>query len=231
MNELSINLPINNETFHRSAGRSPVLALIGLLVISAVTVCAQSGRRAPKSKSIPAATPEASPTPAPQKSPEKPALLVFLGIDAHDSFSSIPLYFYDSVLKSCAERLRNSSSVKVEVNSRDMSRGDAVTRAKSEQEGYVALLQLRVEGMGSNSRNADLSRVYIEYFVLAPITAKQVAAGHAYQQASPYKDINVGKSSSNIAYVEYRLKQASRDVAVRILASLAGRKSPADQPR
>lgn len=209
----------------RHLSTSAILTLIGLLFICAVTVLAQSGRRAPKSTSIPAATPESSPTPTAKKSPEKPTLPVILGIDAH-SFSNIPLYFYDSVLKSCADRLSNGSAVKVE-SSRDMNRGEAVKRAKSEKEGYVILLQLRVDSMGSNSSSVDLSRVYIEYFVFASITARQVTSGNAFQRAAGYKDVIVGRSTSgSAAYVEYQLKQAARNAAERILAALGAREPP-----
>lgn len=218
----------NESPQRRHSSTSAILTLLGLLFICAVAVLAsQSGRRAPKSTSIPAATPESSPTPTAKKSPEKPALPVILGIDAHDSFSNIPLYFYDSVLKSCGDRLSKGSAVKVEASSRDMSRGDAVKRAKSEKEGYVILLQLRDDSMGSNNSNVDLSRVYIEYFVFAPITARQVTSGNAYQRAAGYKDVIVRRTTSGSpAYVEYQLKQAARNAAEQILAALGAREPP-----
>ena len=92
------------------------LTFIGLLVICAITVVAQSGRRARKPSTVPASTPEASPSPTREKSPEKPPLPVFIGIEGRNSFTNTPLYFYDSVLKSCAERLDDRSSIKVEVS-------------------------------------------------------------------------------------------------------------------
>jgi hypothetical protein len=206
------------------SGRSRTLALVivlALLLICALIVVAQSGRRAPKSAPIPAPTPESSPTPTAKKSPERPALPLIVGIDARDSFANIPLYFYDTVLQSCAERLRHEPSVAVEVGSRDVNRGDAVKRAKAEKEGYVVLLQLRVDSIGSSSGNADLSRVYIEYFVFAPMTAKQVISGSAYQQAYRTGGVILGPTSSGgVAYTEYRLKQAARDAAERILHGL-----------
>ena len=217
----------NESPQRRHSSTSAILTLLGLLFICAVAVLAsQSGRRAPKSTSIPAATPESSTTPTAKKSPEKPALPVILGIDAHDSFSNIPLYFYDSVLKSCADRLNSGSAVKVE-SSRNMNRGDAVKRAKSENEGYVILLQLRADSMGSNNSYVDLSRVYIEYFVFAPITARQVTSGNAYQRAAGYKDVIVRRTTSgSAAYVEYQLKQAARNAAEQILVALGAREPP-----
>ena len=190
----------------------------GLLVICALLVMAQSGRHAPKSAPIPAPTPESSPTPTAKKSPEKPALPLIVGIDTHDSFSNIPLYFSDSVLQSCVERLRDETAVSVEVASRDMSRGDALKRAKAEKEGYVVLMQLRLDNMGAGPTNANLSDLYIEYFVFAPTTAKQVTSGRTYQQAYRNRGVVVGPGTSgNTVYAEYRLKQAAREAAERIL--------------
>ncbi len=212
---------MSNESFQSVRPRRLALVtVVGLLVICALTVMAQSGRRAPKTTSIPAPTPESSPTPTAKKAPEKPALPLIVGIDAQGSFSNIPLYFYDTVLQSCADRLRESS-LKVEVGSRDFNRGDAVKRAKAEKEGYVVLLQLRADSIGSSNSNTDLSQVYIDYFVFAPTTAKQVTSGHAYQQAYRNRGVVLGPGTSgNIAYAEYRLKQAARDAAERILSGL-----------
>lgn len=207
----------------RKSSTAAIVALFGLLVIFATTVVAQSGRRVHKQTVIPAATPESSPTPVAKKSPEKPALIVFLGIDARGSFSNIPLYYYDSVLKSCAERISGRSSIKVEISSRDMTRGEAVKRAKGEKEGYVVLLQLRSDGIDADRRNEEPSRVYVEYFVFAPITARQVASGKTYQQVSGYKDVIVGRTTGNAAHIEYRLKEAAREAGERILSFLAGR--------
>jgi hypothetical protein len=204
------------------------LTFIGLLVICAITVVAQSGRRARKPATVPAPTPEASPSPTAAKSPEKSALLVFVGIEGRDAFTNIPLYFYDAVLKSCAERLDDRSSIKVEVSSRDVNRGEAVKRAKSMQEGYVVLLRLQGD---RGSSNQDLSRLYVEYFVLAADSARQVTSGSVYQQAAGFKDIIVGRSGrGTIAQIEYRLKQAAGEAADRILASLTTHQGHDTQP-
>ena len=197
-----------------------ILTLLGLVFIFVLTVVAQSGRRGRGSSSPPPPTPEASPSPTATKSPEKAGRSIVLGIDAHDMFSNIPRYFNDTVLDSCAERLNSKLSVKV-TTSRDMNRAEAVKSAKAEKEAYVALIQLRVDTMGSSGRNADLSRVYIEYFVLAPTSAKQVGSGNVYQQSLGYKGVIVGRpNSGDVVTVEYRLKQAARDAADRILSDL-----------
>jgi hypothetical protein len=204
------------------------LTLIGLLVICAIAVMAQSGRRARKPTTVPAPTPEASPSPSAEKSPEKSALPVFIGIEGRNSFTNTPLYFYDSVLKSCADRLDDRSSIKVEVSSRDVNRGEAVKRAKSLQEGYVVLL--RLEG-DRGSSNQDLSHLYVEYFVFAAGSARPVTSGSAYQQAAGYKDIIVGRTGrGTTAQIEYRLKLAAREAAERILTSLTAHQGHALSP-
>lgn len=192
------------------------LTLAGFFIVCALTAVAQSGRRVKKVTSIPVATPEASPTPTPRKSPEKPSPPVFLGVNAYDSFSNIPLYFNDSVAKSCAERLSQRSTINVELSSRDLTRGEAVKRAKNEKTGFVVLLELRSDRMNTGGRDSDLSRLYIDYAVFAAGTGKQVTSGSVYQQASGLRDVVVGGSNSTTA-AEYRLRQAARVAAERIL--------------
>lgn len=202
----------------RRVSTAAILTLAGLIIISAVTAVAQSGRRVRKSTAIPVATPEASPTPTPRKSPERPSLPVFLGVNAHNSDFNIPLYFRDSVAKSCAERLSARPSINVELSSRDLTRGEAIKRAKGEKRGFVVLLELRSDRRDAQGRNSDFSRVFLEYAVFAAGTGKQVTVGNVYQNASG-RDIIVGRSDS-ISAAEFRLKQAARAAAERILAVL-----------
>ena len=179
---------------------------------------AQSGRRAPKSAPLPSPAPEATPSPKPIEK-EKRSLII--GIDESDTFSRLPLYFYDSVLQSCARRLREGSSVKLDVR-RNMNRGEAVKRAKAETETAVVLLQLRTDNIGSGSGYPDLSQVFIEYFVFAPTTGKLITSGNVYQQNFRTKGIPVPVPSGQTSpiYAEQRLKQAAEEAADRILSAL-----------
>jgi len=210
---------------HPQLGRvstAAILTIACFVIGSAFTAFAQSGRRVRKPAPVAVTTPEASPTPTPQKALDKPPLPVFLGVNANVTYNNIPLYFNDSVAKSCAERLSQRSGIKVEFNLRDLTRGEAVKRAKNEKQGFVVLLELRSERINTDGRNSDLSRVYIEYAVFAAGSGKQVTSGNAYQQASGLRDVIVGGSNSASA-AEYRLKQAARVAAERILAVLAER--------
>ena len=193
------------------------LTLACLLLVFALTGFAQSGRRARKTEPLPPLpTPEASPTPTPNKSPERPATPVFIGVNAYDSNVNIPLYFRDSVGKSCAERLSQRSNVNVELSSRDVTRAEAIRKAKDAKVGFVVLLELRADRMTREGRDADFSRLYLEYSVFSAGTGKQLASGDVYQQSGSVRDIMVGRDSTSAA--ENRLKQAARIAAERILA-------------
>jgi hypothetical protein len=196
------------------------LTIVCALSICAVTVVAQSGRRAPKSAPVPAATPQSTPSPTKPSEKEKPARTLIIGVDANDTFR-IPSYFYDTVLQSCAQRLHEAASVKVDVL-RNMNRGEAVKRAKAEQEMDVVLLQLRADSVRPSGGNVDLSQVYIEYYVFAPTTGKVITSGNVYQQAYRTKGVIMAPPTSGQSpvYAELRLKQAAKDAAERILSAL-----------
>ena len=194
-----------------------IAAVAALLLVFALTGFAQSGRRARKAEPLPPVpTPEASPTPTPKKSPERPATPVFIGVNAYDSTVNIPLYFSDSVGKSCAERLSQRSSVNVELSSRDVTRAEAIRKAKDAKVGFVVLLELRSDRMNREGRDAELSRLYLEYAVFSAGAGKQLSSGNVYQQSGGIRDIMVGRDSTSAA--ENRLKQAARIAAERILA-------------
>ena len=195
-----------------------------LLVICASAVAAQSGRRARKPAPEPVATPEAKPTAEKPAEKEKPRLTFIVGVDRYEGFSTIPLNYYDTVTRSCANRLDDATAVKVDIVHGELSRSDAISRAKAEKEGYVVWLQLKAENLRGDPTTVDnLSQLYIEYWVFAPTTAKRVAFGHTYQQGYRKGGVVVGPPSSgrgSVGYSEYMLKQAARDAAERILGEL-----------
>ena len=140
------------------------------------------------------------------------------------------MYFYDSVLRACAERLDDAPSVKVTVANREMNRGEAIKRAKAETESHIVWLQLRFDGARGQSDD-DLREVYIDYWVFAPTTAKVVTNGRSYQQIARAGGVIMmprpgGRAS--LPYTEQLLKQAARDAAERILSAMnvSGRRVP-----
>ena len=201
-----------------------VIATINaLLVVCASLAVAQSGRRGTKPPPIVNPTPEATPTPARQADKEKPELTLIVGIDKNNSFSGTASFYYDTVLRACVERLDDVRTVKVEVAQRDMGRGDAVRRAKSEQEAFVVWLELNSDTTGVSSRTSNNNEeFYIQYWIFTPATAAVKASGRAYERAYARKGgVVVGPPTGGRTtpmYTEYLLKEAARDAAEQILS-------------
>jgi hypothetical protein len=220
----------HRRVLHLVASSLSVVAVFLLIAIWVGPVTAQSGRRAPKSSPAPVPTPTPEPKPVEKKpAAETRASLSFIvGIDREAGFAMIPMYFYDSVLRACADRL-DDSSVKVTVANREMNRGEAVKRAKAETESHLVWMQLRFDT--ASMSEADLREVYIDYWVFAPTTAKTVTNGRSYQQMYRGGGVIVMPRPGgrvNEPYAEQLLKQAARDAAERILSAmdLPSRKIP-----
>ena len=196
---------------------------VGVFLVCVSTAIAQSGRRGQKSTSAPASTPEPTPTKKPSEK-EKITVTFIVGVDRYLGFSTIPLSYYDTVARGCAERLDDAPGAKIEVAHKEMNRGDAVLRAKAEKEAFTVWLQLKLENVSGDPATVNnLSQIFIEYAVFAPTTAKTVTWGHTYQQGYRKGGVVVGlpgSSSGNVSYSEYLLKQAAREAAERILNAL-----------
>lgn len=200
---------------HRQISSISVSLAITLVAISALGIVAQSGRRVRKSETVvPVPTPEATPAPTPAPKPE-PTFTFIVGMEKFSDFSRISLNTYSGVLRSCADRLDDSSLVKAETTSRDISRADAVRQAKSEKGSYVVWLQLRANNFsGRSTVYDDPNNVYVQYTVFAPTTAKQVTSGNTYPEAYRNSRVRVPTSTTQ---GDYYLNQAARGAAERIL--------------
>jgi hypothetical protein len=208
---------------------SPAGLVLALLFFAAATGVAQSGRHLPRSS--PSQSPEPQSSAAEKKLPqeEKIERSFIVSIDKFGSFASIPLSFYTTVLKTCAQGLDDAPSVKAGVAQNDMGRGDAVNRAKAEKESYVVWLQLRPDTVSvDNKTSGNLSQIYIEYSVFAPSTARLVTSGRTFQQRGVGKGgVRVERPTSiptGTPYNDYLLKQAASDAAEQILKAVG--KSP-----
>jgi hypothetical protein len=184
------------------------------------SAAAQSGRRAPKSAPtpVPVPTPESSATPATSAEKPEPVIRFILGMDQHDSFSSVSLYASNGVRRSCAQRLDEPGWVKVDAVQRSMSRGEAITRAKSEKDAYVVWLRVREDTMSSRQSGTP-NNAYVEYTVFAPMTAKVVTSGNTYPQQRSRGVILDPRTSSIDG--DYYLNKAARDAADRILSKFS----------
>jgi hypothetical protein len=203
----------------RSPASSVLYAIccVTVLLTCALAVMAQSGRRVRKAEAAPVSipTPEATPTPAATSEKQKPAFTFIVGLDRYSDFSTISLNIYSGVLRSCVDRLDDSASVIAEMSTNDMSRGDAIRKAKTEKEAYIVWLHLRSNNFSDQGRTQrDSSNVYIEYSVFAPVTGKLVTSGNTYPEAYRNRGIRLPTSAVN---GDYYLNQAARGAAERIL--------------
>lgn len=190
-------------------------ALVALCFLAAF---AQSGRRVRKPTPAPVSVPEPTPTPNKPADKPKPALTFIVGMDKFGDFSRIPLGASTAVLRTCAHRLDEPDSAKADITSQDMTRADAIRRAKSEKEAHVVLLNLRPNSLsGRAGSDDDPYNVYIEYSVFAPTTAKEVTSGRVFPGSYQNKGVIVGPKSSSV-YSDYYVIQAAKKTAERILA-------------
>jgi hypothetical protein len=198
----------------RASSTYYVTVCMTLVAICTLAVFAQSGRRVRKSAAMPLPTPEATPLPTPVEKP-KPAFTFIVGLDSFGDFSNVSLNAFSGVLRSCVGRLNDSPSVRAQVATRSLSRGEAIKMAKAEKESYIVFLELRSEGFsGGTDINRNSNNVFIQYSVLAPITAKTATQGHTYPDAYRNRGINLPSSTST---GDYYLNQAARGAAERIL--------------
>ena len=203
----------------RSPTTSAFYAILctALFLSCALVVVAQSGRRGPKPTPVPVSTPESTPTPKMPAEKPKAAFTFIIGMDRFGDFSRVPLYVSNGVLRTCAGRLDDPESVDVEIETHDFGHGGAIQRAKSQKEAYVVWLQLVPNTLsGRAGANDDPYNVYIEYIVLAPTTAKQVASGNVFPGAYRNRGVIVSPKTSGIAG-DYQLNQAAKATAEKIL--------------
>ena len=88
-------------------------------------------------------------------------------------------------MRGCADRLRSHSSAHVTVAQGNMSRGEAIKKAKAETTTYVVLLRLVLDQMYARSYD-DLE---LDYVVFAPQTAKVITSGRTYLSGKISLDI------------------------------------------
>ena len=191
-----------------------------VLAVCAVAVQAQSGRKKippPPAAPVPTPTPEPTPEPKPQK--ENDELGFIIGADSFGTHEVLPLTYYEAAMHGCADRLRSGSSAHVTVSQQNMSRGDAIKRAKSETKTYVVLMKLVLDRMYAKSYN-DLE---VEYVVFAPQTAKTVTSGRTFLNVNSKGPVIVGPSrreTTSAIYREQLLKIAGEEAGERILKAL-----------
>jgi len=190
-----------------------VIAVLFLLIF-AVSVQAQSGRRQVKPPP-PAPVPTPTPEPSPVVKKKEEAELVFLVASERNSvYINIPFTYYDAARRACAERLRLRSSADVDTAERDMTRGEAIQKAKSAQKTYVVLLSLTFDTMSNNYDDLQL-----DFLLLEPVTAKVVLTGRSYLNSNRRGIVNPTGRTSGL-YREQLLRAAGEEAADRILKKM-----------
>jgi len=189
-----------------------------LLAVCEIAVHAQSGRRQPKAPpAAPVPTPTPEPTPEPKSQQKEPEIGFLLGADVFGSYESFPLSYYDAAMHGCADRLRSASSARADVSQDNMTRGEAIKKAKAESKTYVVNVKLVLDQMTARS----LDDLEFEYVVFAPETAKVVTSGRTYLNTNRRGPIVMAPGgSSGALYREQLLKRAGEDAADRILKAL-----------
>jgi len=196
-----------------------------LLFLFALTAQAQSGRRqnnpAPAAP-VPTPTPEPTPGEKP-KSQQTTDLGFIVAMDRRDTFAGFPFSFYDAALLGCADSLKHGTAAQVDVAQQEMSRADAIKKAKNEKTTYVILLKVANQSMGSSTTNSNYSDIAVEYTVFAPTTGKVSTSGHTYPGSSRKGPVVVGPGmpgSNNTILGEQSLKRAGEEAGDRILSAL-----------
>lgn len=195
------------------------LASLLLIVLCAIAVQAQSGRRQTKHPpAAPVPTPTPEPSPSPKNDEKEPELMFLVGADRNSTFESIPFTFYGAAVSGCADQLRAGSSADVDVAQRDMSRSDAIKKAKAETTTYVVLLSLTFDSISGLRRTYD--DLVLEFVVFAPATAKVVTTGRSYMNSRRAGPVVVGRRTPGGIFPEQAVRYAGEDAANRILKAL-----------
>lgn len=206
---------------NRQPYRIESLVLLLLLVAICANVAqAQSGRRQPKPPpSAPVPTPTPEPTPEPKQPQKDPEFGFIVGSDRFGNpTENYPISYYDAAMRGCADQLRAGSSAAVSVSQSNMSRGEAIKKAKGETKTYVVWMRLVLDDMAQK-----LDDLEIEFVVFSPQTAKVVINGRSYLNVNRKGPIIVGPTSrgpTGALYREELIRRAGEDAGARILKAL-----------
>jgi hypothetical protein len=197
------------------------VAAILLLICSSFVGQAQSGRRQkPKATTVPI---EETPATTTTSETRKPDFNLAVSIE-RSSFDQVPNWYFGTVLASCADRLKSTPAVSVSAGDTDTTRADAINAAKNSKDTHIVWLQLRNDSLSADRSWSNVNDITVEYFVYAPITAKVVTSGRAYNHGYRKGPVVVGPGSSgtttNAIGAEALLRQMGRDVADSILSGL-----------
>lgn len=206
----------------RPASTALGLSVALLTALCCLSIYAQSGRRKtppPAVAPVPTPTPEPTPEPTPKRDENAIMILVAIG-DRGLDMARYPSTFNEAAAIGCAERLTKQSSAMVDLARQEMTRGEAISKAKAGK-SYVVLISLIEDRMSvSSSGYADLE---VDYVVFAPGDAKVKASGKTYENTQRKGPLVVGPRGRAVNLPSFReemLRRAGEDAADRILKAL-----------
>jgi hypothetical protein len=195
-----------------------IVSVLSILCLSQGAL-AQSGRRQSKNISpSPPASVEAKPEVEIKKPSVKPAPVASFIVGGNrlsDTFN-IPVGYLSIAIDACIERLGKASSLSVTGGGDNMSRKEAIDKAKKQETAYVVWLELKVEDNGSAS-----SSIILEYSVFSPQTGKAKTSGHIYLDRAQLNNGRIGvglpPSSTRRLSLDYLVREGGRSVADRVM--------------
>lgn len=195
---------------HKSPVRLFVITAVTLLGV--FTAGAQSGRKTRKPEPPPIASPTPGNTSQQVTKTTKPLLTLIVGLERTIFHGSVAVANAATALTAMVDRLEDHPDVKVARVDGHMSRSDAISRAKAEEEAYVVFMELDMDGMAG----AAGGQLRLSYWVYYPVTAKLKKSGQTYPQMYRNRSVILNPRTSGI-YGDYQVREAARDAAERIL--------------
>jgi hypothetical protein len=193
------------------------IILLIIILFSATSLFAQSGR--PTRKNSPVPTPSPTPEPIQPKTERPAAIQMVLAIDQPNVYNNPPEYVLRIVFEACLERLNHARDLSV-IPASPLSRQDAIKMAKRQKETFVVWLEVGNDASEMARSNAEDTReFFVGYFVYEPETGKVRKGGrqrHRTDQAENGGILPPG-SPRGLRNAERVYKEAGYAAAERIL--------------
>ncbi|HRH40214.1 MAG TPA: hypothetical protein PKY82_01125 [Pyrinomonadaceae bacterium] len=207
-----------------------VLFIKLVLLLLALTVSAQSGRRTPPTVSTPNPVPETTPTPQPTPESAPKSKYIFRVL------RNIPLSLYQQFIvpensqKWVADRLKSSILLEVELGG-ESNRKEAIKLAKESEQTYIILISLSQNEMadgshraGSSNSQAKNGEITVSYDIFSPKTGKTAYSGITQLGFKKTSGV-IGKTTQKLCYPsnvygdDFLLLESSYEVAERIMSN------------
>jgi hypothetical protein len=196
-----------------------IVCALSILCLSQAAV-AQSGRRQVKreSTSPPVSTEvKAEPTPTPATVKAETVASFIVGGDRLSTAFDVPSGYLDTAVYSCIDRLGKSRGITASAGG-NMSRKDAIDKAKKQSDAHVVWLEFKADNDGPGR-----TIFVLEYSVFTPQTAKVKTFGRVYLDQARVGNGKVGvgipPSISRRLPLDYQMKEGGRSIADRIMSS------------